>query len=37
MEKPVLLKKPTDQEITEGDDGLFELEVIGKPEPVVSW
>jgi hypothetical protein len=36
-EKPVLLRKPTDQEITEGDDARFEVDVIGKPDPTVNW
>jgi Immunoglobulin I-set domain len=37
MEKPVLLKKPDDQEVTEGDDVYFKADVTGIPDPTVSW
>jgi Immunoglobulin I-set domain len=37
MEKPLLLRKPTDQEVTEGDEIYFETDVTGIPDPTVSW
>ena len=36
-EKPDFLEKPNDQEITEGDDGLFQVVVTGRPEPTINW
>jgi len=36
-QKPIMLQKPLDQEITEGDSGIFEVSVTGKPEPSVNW
>lgn len=37
MEKPVFLEKPLSQEIIEGEDGMFQVVVTGRPEPTVSW
>lgn len=37
QEKPKFLKKPTDQEVPEQEDAIFETEVSGKPEPEVEW
>jgi hypothetical protein len=35
--KPIIVKRPLDQEITEEEGCIFEAEVIGKPDPVVQW
>jgi hypothetical protein len=36
-EKPVIVKKPENQEVTEQEDVRFETTVTGKPEPSVDW
>ena len=36
-EKPTFVSKPTDLEITIGEDAHFEATVGGKPEPTVEW
>lgn len=35
--KPVFLRPPNDQTVTEDDECGFEAVVTGKPEPVVQW
>ncbi len=36
-EKPKLIKKPEDVTITEGENAVFETEVVAKPAPNVEW
>ena len=36
-EKPKFLKKPTDVEVVETEDAMFEIEVDGKPKPEIQW
>ncbi len=36
-EKPKFLKKPTDKEVKETEDVVFETQVSAKPEPTVEW
>ena len=36
-EKPKFLKKPTNKEVKETEDVVFETQVTAKPEPTVEW
>jgi hypothetical protein len=36
-EKPKLIKKPDDVTITEGENAVFETEIVAKPAPSVEW
>ena len=36
-EKPKFMKKPTDKEVKETEEVVFETQVVAKPEPTVEW
>jgi len=36
-EKPEFVGRPYDQEITEGQDGSFQVVATGRPEPTINW